>query len=200
MEPFQQAYVDVISGPNGFEQTVSHLYLDTHSPALVTVGTGCAISLAEAKTLRWACDGQDVPATPEQVLHGYLMVSHMRPGMVASAYRYPGCLLLPVDQQDLLLEYRIDTATVLLRAMFPEFDQFPECARTGLLEMPFTLGVRAFQVSYPMFRAAVARQDWNAAAAECARNAWDPAFARRNAWLKGMFEKAATEAASNGQG
>jgi len=191
MEPFQEAYADVLMGPGGFEGTFQWPYLDTHKPPLVTVGTGCQIGRDEAVTIAWTVN--NLPATPDQVLTNYDRVQHMVGGMIATAYRYPGCLILASGEDRRLLDSRIEDATEFLRGLFPGFDTFPDPAKTGMLEMPFTLGKARFRTTYPSFRVAVLDRDWKSAAIQSVRNRNDPAYVRRNQWTVMMFEKAALE-------
>ena len=185
MEDFEAIYAAKVPE---FEDTVAWPYLDTHQPPLVTVATGCQIGLAEAKTLPFTVLNE--PVSPERIAQEYARVQAMPGGRMAAFYLYDGCLMLPEAAQTELLGTRLAGFSKQLRALFPTFDHFPVPAKVALLEMMFTLGWDKFYVYY-LLRAAVARGDWKAAAAQCGRDKNNPAYDVRNAWTRLQFLAAA---------
>ena len=95
---------------------------------------------------------------------------------------------MPDAEIDKVLQDFLQTFTTALRQRFPKFDQFPEKAQIGLLDMTYSLGALGLFKGYPRFCTAVDAQDWKTCAREGARrNVSD----NRNADLQQLFRDAA---------
>lgn len=177
MEPFEQIFANKIPSFEGF---CFWPYLDTHKPPLVTIAVGCYITLSEAVTLPFTISA--VPATQDQIEDNYSKVQHMKGGMVAKNYHYPNCLILPDVDCKNLTNKRIVSCTSELKSVFPNFASLTDNAKSGLLDMMFNLGPGNF-AKYQHMIALIKSGNMVEAANQSGRDATDPAFNERNAWV-----------------
>lgn len=169
------------------EGVVSHMYLDI--VGLVTVGVGFLLRNPEdAVALKFVSRTTGKAATAEEKRRDWAAVSRQEKARRADFYKKFTQLDLPADQIDKRLELLIGEFSGSLRSQFPKFDQFPATAQIGLLDMIYSLGPSGFFKGYPKMCAAVARDDWKAAAEECERGGVAPS---RNADCRQLFLDAA---------
>jgi GH24 family phage-related lysozyme (muramidase) len=179
-----------------FEGRVSHLYLDTATPPRATIGVGHMIPNAAAATklpfvLRSGLGATPpIAATQAEILKEFAAVTSQEGGRVAGWYAQ-FCLLCLTDVAiDALLESDIVATELQLTSgltAFRDFQNCPEPAQDGALDMAFNLGVHGLATKFPNFCAAFERKDWATCAAECQRNGVSEA---RNEAVKEMFLKA----------
>lgn len=182
-----------------WEGRCSWLYLDSDNPPNATTMIGYLVeSLAESQKLPWKRpDGS--PASSGDIAADWERVTAMRGNMAAPAYKSPNGLTLQDADIDAFTLAKLQVFDADLRADFPGYDSAPDCAKTRLLDMEWGLGDTKLRGSYPHFDAAVDaalagnKSAWLTAASECARNASNPAFAKRNNWTKQGFEQAASQ-------
>jgi len=152
------------------EGHVSFMYLDTHAPPLVTVGRG---NLIDPVTLACAlafvhADG--TPASIKDIRQEWNSVKAMvqLSKFGGQAFGRYTTLRLPDDAIDELCTKRLLENEDLVRRQFPEWDTFPAYAQRGLMSMAWARGPNGFHAAYPLFSAAVMKQDWATAAGQCA--------------------------------
>lgn len=172
-----------------FEGTVPWMYLDTKG--FVTVGVGELLANAEkAETLAFVDpDGQ--PSAQDAILDEFNRVSSLVPAKVAAFYRSPASPVLPHADIDNLLMNHLDFFDRQLAARFPNYANFPDPAKLGLLDMIYNLGQVGLFQHFPHFMAAADKQDWLGAAANCHRVGPSQA---RNDWTRQQFLDAAAAA------
>jgi hypothetical protein len=176
-----------------FEGRIHWPYLDTHEPPIVTVGLGCALlSLASFLAQPWLTEAGS-PAGEWDIRSAWSALEDMAPGRVASYYRYPGCLHLDDDAIDALALARLEGIAATLAAYWPAFPSFPAAAQQALCSLAYAVGDGdtghgLTGPEWPHLQAAVARQDWQACAAEGVLRG----NARRNDANVALFREAAT--------
>lgn len=169
------------------EGVVSHMYLDI--VGLVTVGVGFLLRNPEdAVALKFVNRAAGKPATAEEKRRDWAAVNQQVKAKRADFYKKYTQLDLPADQIDKRLEVLIGEFSASLRGQFSRFDQFPQTAQIGLLDMIYSLGPSGFFKGYPKMCAAVKKEDWTAAAAECERGGVSPS---RNKDCRQLFLDAA---------
>ena len=173
-----------------FEGTVPWMYLDTRG--FVTVGVGELIAnTAKAETLAFVDpDGQ--PSTQNAILDEFNRISGLVPAKVAAFYRSPTSPVLPHSVIDTLLMNHLNFFDGQLAGRFPNYADFPDPAKLGLLDMIYNLGQVGLFQHFPHFMAAADKQDWLGAAANCHRVGPSQA---RNDWTRQQFLAAAAAAA-----
>jgi GH24 family phage-related lysozyme (muramidase) len=151
------------------EGHISWMYLDTHTPPLVTVGRG---NLIDPITL--ACGlafvhADGTAATIKEIRQEWnnvkAMVSLSRQG--GQAFGRYTTLRLPDAAIDELCMTRLLGNESLVRQQFPQWDTFPAYAQRGLMSMAWARGPSGFHQAYPRFSAFVDKQEWHNAAGEC---------------------------------
>ena len=172
-----------------FEGTVPWMYLDTRG--FVTIGVGELLAnAAKAETLEFVDpDGQ--PSTQDAILEEFNRVSSLVPAKIAAFYRSPTSPVLPHAAIDSLLMNHLNFFDGQLVGRFPDYSDFPDPAKLGLLDMIYNLGQVGLFQHFPHFMAAVDKQDWLGAAANCHRVGPSQA---RNDWTRQQFLDAAAEA------
>ena len=173
-----------------FEGTVPWMYLDTKG--FVTVGVGELLANApKAETLAFA-DPNGEPSTQDAILNEFNRVSALVPAKVAAFYRSPTSPVLSHAAIDALLMNHLNFFDGQLAARFSNYADFPDPAKLGLLDMIYNLGQVGLFQHFPHFMAAVDKQDWLGAAANCHRAGPSQA---RNEWTRQQFLAAAAGAA-----
>ena len=172
-----------------FEGTVPWMYLDTKG--FITVGVGELLANADkAETLAFV-DPDGEPSTQDAILEEFNRVSGLAPAKVAAFYRSPDSPVLPHAAIDTLLMNHLNFFDVQLAARFANYASFPDPAKLGLLDMIYNLGQVGLFQHFPHFMAAVDKQDWLGAAANCHRVGPSQA---RNDWTRQQFLAAAAAA------
>lgn len=173
-----------------FEGTVPWMYLDTKG--FVTVGVGELLAnAAKAETLAFL-DPDGEASTQDAILDEFNRVAALAPAKVAAFYRSPTSPVLPHGAIDALLMNHLNLFDGQLSARFPDYAGFPDPAKLGLLDMIYNLGQVGLFQHFLHFMAAVDKQDWLGAAANCHRVGPSQA---RNDWTQQQFLAAAGAAA-----
>jgi GH24 family phage-related lysozyme (muramidase) len=173
-----------------FEGTVPWMYLDTKG--FVTVGVGELLaSVDKAGTLAFV-DPDGEPCAQEAILNEFNRVSALVPAKVAAFYRSPTSPVLPHAAIDTLLMNHLNFFDGQLATRFGNYAGFPDPAKLGLLDMIYNLGQVGLFQHFPHFTAAVDKQDWLGAAANCHRVGPSQA---RNDWTRQQFLAAAAATA-----
>jgi len=183
MQDFEELFIAKVPQ---FEDVILWPYLDTHKPPIVTVGTGFALAYAEqAAAINFSING--VKATRDQIVQQYKVVQAMKGGMVAKRYKYPGCLMISLEENARLLEHKVCVEfTPELRHLFKEFDVFPTAVKVALLDMIYTLGLGGLKAYHTLIPAVIAK-NWTLAADHCGRNTHEIAYNTRNRWARLQF-------------
>jgi hypothetical protein len=192
MLPYQKYHYDAIVQHN-FEGTSPWPYMDTHKPALITVGTGCATALAEMLTLAFHLGTQDGPlATADDIRAHFAKVEAMPPGEWYIKYKYPGCLMLADDAILALVQKRYDSYTPYIERTFTNFYHLPVPAQAGCLDLMWGVGPGSrvhgtgiFEFGHFISAINSTPPDLLTAAKDCAESG--SAYANRNAWRAGLF-------------
>lgn len=174
-----------------FEGTVPWMYLDTRG--FVTVGVGELLaSSGKAETLAFV-DPDGEPSAEDTILDEFNRVAELIPAKVAAFYRSPTSPVLPHAAIDTLLMNHLNFFDAQLASRFRNYVAFPDPAKLGLLDMIYNLGQVGLFQHFPHFMAAVDKQDWLGAAANCHRVGPSQA---RNDWTRQQFLAAAAAATS----
>ena len=172
-----------------FEGTVPWMYLDTRG--FVTVGVGELLAnSAKAETLAFV-DPDGEPCTQDAILDEFNRVSGLVPAKVSAFYRSPTSPVLPHAAIDTLLMNHLSFFDGQLAGRFPNYADFPDPAKLGLLDMIYNLGQVGLFQHFPHFMAAVDKQNWLGAAANCHRVGPSQG---RNDWTRQQFLAAAAAA------
>lgn len=170
------------------EGSISHMYLDTRG--FVTVAVGQLLPTVEsAQKLDFIHRDTGVRADAAEIALDYQTVRLQPAGKIASFYKPFTKLDLPEHEIVALLNQRIGEFEADLRTDFPDFDNFPEAAKLGLMDMVFNLGNAGLVNKFPIFTKAAQAQNWAVCALECQRRGIS---AGRNAMTKSFFEEAST--------
>jgi GH24 family phage-related lysozyme (muramidase) len=152
---------------------VAHaLYLDVHKPPLVTTAIGLMIpTLAACQRLPWQCAGR--PATADEINDDWATVRSMRGGQLAEVYASKLRCRLTDDAIEAATVAQLDADVALLERRWPAFASFPQGVQQALCGMGWALGAGAQRPGlcspeWPHLQAAIDRQDWSEAAAQCA--------------------------------
>ncbi len=172
-----------------FEGSVPWMYRDT--AGLVTVGIGNMLpNVSAALKLPFRVQSSGDLAGETAVRADFARVESMMCGHTVDYYReYESLVLQDADITELLRQ-RVKGFEAQLRGLFFAYDQFPEWAKCGLIDMIYNLGLAGLE-KFTHFCVSVRARDWRTAAAQCARNTSDPAFNVRNAWTRTAFLNAA---------
>ena len=184
MSSFEERRREMIKNGEG---SIPHMYLDTVSK--VTVGVGNMIpTAAAAEGLTFVRRDNGAPASAAEIRQDYESVAKQQKANLASSYKKFTQLDMPEDAIDTLLDARIDEFETGLRRSFPDFDNYPDKAQMGLMDMAFNLGNHGLVSKFPTFTNAAKEKDWLRCAEECRRTGISDA---RNAETKKLFEDAA---------
>ena len=170
-----------------FEGATTWMYRDTLG--YVTVGIGNLVHDAtEAGMLPFYVDGRE--ATTGETQQDFLRVISLPKGMPAKFYRAPGPPRVELTNEGVsnLAVSRLKHEFMPgLARLFIGFDDLPRPAQSALVDLAWNLGISGL-AQFSHLRDAVARQDWNAAAASChVKTSRD----ERNDWRAAMFRSAA---------
>ena len=171
------------------EGNISNMYLDTKG--LVTVGVGQMIRTADAATrLSFVNRETNEPATADEIRRDYATVKEQPKGNVARWYRTFTLLDMPQAEIDALLARRLDEFVNGLRREIPAYDDAPDDAKLGLIDMAYNLGIRGVVEKFPTFTRKARAADWAGCAKECHRRGIGDA---RNEEVEHLFESAARD-------
>lgn len=149
------------------EGVVPHMYQCVHGH--VTIGVGFLVANEdEAKKLR-LLTRTGIPATDFEKGADFRNVAAQPSGMIARSYRPVAMLHMSDVEIDRMLRQKIAAFIGLLRGIVPNFDQAPERARLGMLDMVYSLGAEGWRQKYPLMVAACREKRWADAARECRR-------------------------------
>jgi GH24 family phage-related lysozyme (muramidase) len=183
-----------------FEGRVPYMYLDIRG--LVTVGVGNLVDpVASAQALPFRFKNKPgikapgSPATPDQIAAEWQTLKNDT-SLPTSGFK--ACepitqLELSDDAIDSLILQRLADNEGFMKRQpwFQNFDSWPADAQLGLLSMAWAMGPVG-PGSFPNFRAACQRLDFNAAAAQCRMNeAGNPGLIPRNNANVTLFSNAA---------
>jgi hypothetical protein len=168
-------------GLNRWEGRTAFMYLDSRrvngAPApLVTIGVGCAVQLAEAKTLPFV-----TAATSDQIEADFATLQKAPFGYAAAYYaRFTTCRL-PNDAIDALVMKRFASFIAALQVLFKTYDTWPDTAKAAALDLMYGTGEAGFK-QYHMLLAAGNENppSFLKMASECASDASNPAYKARN--------------------
>lgn len=173
-----------------FEGIVPWMYLDTKGYVTVAVGELLA-NVTYARSLAFV-DLNNQPSTADAIQAEYTRVSALPPGRFPAAfYRQPASPTLPHPAIDALLLKHLTYFEIQLSQRFPNYANFPDPAKLGLLDMIYNLGVTGLFNGFPTFMRFVQNQNWAGAAIQCHRNGPSP---QRNDWTQQQFLAAAATA------
>lgn len=173
---------DAVTAIVGFEDRIHWMYLDTTGN--VTVGVGQCLPTPDAALLYPFRRQSAEFATRDEILAQYETVKQMTPGHVPGAYRRFESLLLTDLDIDTILRNTLLRCAVELAALFPDFHDYPDPAKIGLIDMRFNLGLTRLREEFHAFCRAVSERRWDAAAAQCHRI--QPSKGR-NQWTREQF-------------
>jgi hypothetical protein len=197
---YEKLYRDI----KKWEGVVGFMYLDTHKPPLVTVGTGNMLPDVEAaQALPFMNADAQRPATKEEIAAAYHKVASMQGGLrPVTRYKQKPNIEISDEESRARALHRLQTEFIPgIRQWVIGFDDFPLPAREALIDMAYNGGVgRAERVvkgkrqkasglyQYRHLKSAIDQGDWEAASRACHSSSSRPA---RNEWRKNLFLEAA---------
>ncbi len=160
------------------EGCIRHLYLDVLG--LPTIAYGCLVATeGEARALPMV-RSSGTPASPDEIAADWRRVK-ARPDLARSGFRAAATvarLRLTPDGVEAVTWAKLDKMLDLLGRRFPDFAEWPASAQLAVVSLSWACGP-AF--NFPRCVAALQRQDWAGAAAECQmRTAGNPGLVPRN--------------------
>lgn len=165
------------------EGVVNYMYLDV--VGLVTTGVGFLLPDAAAtEPLAFVRRDTGAPATDDEKRADWEAVHAQPKAELAAHYRPFTFLDLPDSAIDRELTARIAGFVRNLQSRFPQFEEFPDTAQIGIIDMVYSLGPAGLFRGFPKFCSAVDQQDWPACAREGVRGNVSPA---RNEELQQLF-------------
>lgn len=165
------------------EGSVPHMYLDT--VGRVTVGVGNMLKKASsAASLPFVIEATGELASDEQVEAEFDLISSQEQARPAKYYKEFTTLVLSNRDINELLDVRLDKFESKLKIDFPKYDDYPEAAKLGLLDMAYNLGNKGLVKKFPTFANAARKGDWLTCANECKRKQIQ---ANRNEAVKSLF-------------
>jgi GH24 family phage-related lysozyme (muramidase) len=183
-----------MSEPNYFKDLVEHEgyctwpYLDTRG--LMTTGIGNLVEDPEAfLALPWRHIDASQLATRAEKLEAYKAVKAVfEPNKPARAYRAVCDLRLADDDVCDLTNERIEREFLPgIRKLLADFDDMPEPAKRGIMDMAYNLGVHGLS-KFTHFLEACRFSNWKEAAKQCRVSS---SRESRNQWRIEQFEAAA---------
>jgi GH24 family phage-related lysozyme (muramidase) len=181
---------DMYADLSPLEGIVGHMYRDAAKEGNVTVGVGNLIpSLEAAQKLEFSnMDAMPVrKATADEIKVAWNAVMAKPPALPSSEYRHsPTIALSDTAIVDLFTKRFTNEFLPAAQHRFSGFDQFPKCARRGIVEMLYALGPTKFDAQFGLFIAAVKNGNWREAANQTLRGRQE----HRNEWRRSLFEYA----------
>ncbi len=167
------------------------MYLD--DLGIVTTAQGNNITPVDlALQLPWKHGENGPRATQSEIIEGWNIVNSHRElaGIGGGNVAFEALTDLRLSDADVddLMRKKFRENDDALRAIFPNWDQWPSEGQLGAHSMTWAMGAGKWAM-FPKFRAAVARLDFDTAAAEC--HMQGTGIEKRNAIDKTLFEMAA---------
>jgi GH24 family phage-related lysozyme (muramidase) len=194
-EEFEQYSFSWLSHPD-HENIVKHMYPD--SKGIITIGIGHAIPNTEAvKKLPFYFRKPITPprdVTDKDKIDEYdklkaifiRLMKNVPPGN-SSVFRNATNLDLAEEAVKDLFEEDLKKFLRQLEQTFPHYNEYPDEAKLGLLDMIYNLGHAGLTGKFPKLVRAAKMGDWSTVAKECRRNGIGN---KRNENTKELFEKA----------
>lgn len=182
-EPVLPPDVDYISDLKKFEGCCTWLYLDTRG--LVTTGIGNLVKTPEDAVRIAMLKPDGTLATDGEKRVAWAQVHALPPAKPASFYRKNGPqLVVPMAEVDRLVGTRLrDEFIPGIKKHLPEFDEFPNGPKRGLVDIVYNCGVGGF-AKFSHMIASCKKRDWRAAALTCSRST---SRQERNDWTRDQF-------------
>ncbi len=170
------------------EGVIEYMYCDT--VGLVTVGVGCMLPDAEtASQLPFIDRETGQAAQKEEIVTAYDAVKNSyTDNASARFYKDKTNLILNEGAIEAELHNKISGFVSRLKKHFPEFDEYPDNVKLGLVDMAYNLGVTGIVKKFPTFTKGVKDRDWQLCADQCRRK---QVSQERNDLVKSLFETAA---------
>ena len=155
-----------------FEGRMSVMYLDTHTPPLVTIGVGNLIDpLPEALKLPFQWKQSAKAATPQEITAEWTRIKSLTQlaQNSASIWNTVTRLCLSEDAIDALIHQRLSANEALLKRRLPfvNYEVWPADAQLALHSMAWAMGPG---FKFPLFELSMMRRDFAAAAQHCKMN------------------------------
>jgi GH24 family phage-related lysozyme (muramidase) len=186
------SFDDIWADLSAWEGVIPYMYKDT--VGVVTAGAGNALRrVQDATALPFMNRDTGQRASEREVTTAYNEVAAMAKAMIPEKYKKRPAIELENDYIRTLCERRVNGE--FLPALYrifggqPAFESYPRCARRGLVDMIYILGVDGLPSKFPTLTAAVKARNWSKAAAECHI---DTRRETRNDWRISLFRHAAT--------
>jgi len=165
------------------EGCIPHMYLDTVEK--VTVGVGNMLKKpSSAAALSFEIEATGEKASTETIEKEFELISQQESPRPAKYYKQFTQLILSDYEINQLLDVRLDKFESKLRQDFPKYDEYPDAARLGLIDMAYNLGSKGLIKKFPTFTNAARKADWLTCANECRRKQIQDS---RNDTVKSMF-------------
>ncbi|HEY3739064.1 MAG TPA: hypothetical protein VGL53_04425 [Bryobacteraceae bacterium] len=172
------------------------MYLDTHTPPLVTVGVGNLIDPIEAALelpFQWKNATPPRPATPSEIAAEWTHIKSLSSlsNHASSIWNTVTQLFLDDQAIDNLIYSRLDEDEAILLKRWPymTFATWPADAQLGVFSMGWAMGP-SFQ--FPLFEQACIKQDFSTAATQShMADAHNPGLTPRNKANYQLFMNAA---------
>lgn len=175
-----------------WEAAISWMYLDTRGN--VTTGLGFMLPTADlACALPFQFAGR--AATAAEITADFNRVAAMEFGQhwAAGHYQAPSSPLLGAADMTQIAETKLEALAASLSSRLLWFAALPSPAQTALLDMTWNMGLGGLLKYHKMLAALAATPpDLAAAAADCIREAANPAFSARNLWCQKLFRDSMT--------
>ena len=150
------------------EGCAAHMYLNTVGK--VTVGVGNMLKKpSSAISLRFILEATGEKASDKSIEDEFELVSNQEAAHPAKFYKEFTQLVLSDHEINQLLDMRLDKFESKLRMDFPKYDDYPEDAKLGLIDMAFNLGNKRLVKKFSTFTNAARKSDWLTCANECRR-------------------------------
>ena len=150
------------------EGCIAHMYLDT--VGTVTVGVGNMLKKpSSAASLPFEVEATGEKASAAAIEEEFDLISQQESARPAKYYKQFTQLVLNEHEINQLVDVRLDNFESKLRRDFPKYDEYPDEARLGLIDMAYNLGNKGLIKKFPTFANAVRKADWLTCANECRR-------------------------------
>ncbi len=187
----EQQLAELVENLRRFEGASPWMYLDTHTPPLVTVGIGVMLpDVGAAVALPFERMDMARPANEDEVSQAFARVLSMRGGLGLSAYRLSPPIELSPEEVTALAVRRLNEVFLPgLDGVFgiAEFERMPWPAQQVLVDLEWNLGQEGL-LKFHRLIDAVENSDWERAAVESHVSTSRPA---RNEWRAEMFRSCA---------
>lgn len=150
------------------EGCVDHMHLN--AVGKVTVGVGNMLKKpSSATSLRFIAEATGEKASEQSIEEEFRLVSNQEAAHPPKFYKEFTQLVLSDHDINQLLDMRLDKFESKLRMDFPKYDDYPEDAKLGLIDMAYNLGNKKLLNKFSTFTNAARKSDWLTCANECRR-------------------------------